>query len=254
MFSANIVPAQDVNYYAIQNSFIHFALQGFGSLPITLGIIFTAIASRCGMSASPINYVTPLRGTSRLIGQPGHVYVAVTSGTFTSSDTFFVDVFNGGRQLSYTELSQPADIAGALGHEALRPASVRSMMYRVARNIVNAVARRPSHGIELPWFAALTCLSILEPDEHLRGRLCDFIRAHQSFVETDLATMESISSSNEIDGSEDHVEFCRKTRILDEQGPRSKRKTYQFLTVQYSVGQVFKHLVFQYQQVLLRAH
>jgi Transglutaminase-like superfamily len=58
MFSANIVPVQDVNYYAIQNSFIHFALQGLGSLPITLGIIFTAIATRCGISASPINYVT----------------------------------------------------------------------------------------------------------------------------------------------------------------------------------------------------
>lgn len=155
--------------------------------------------------------------------------------------------------MSYAELSQPLDVEGALGHEALRPASVRSMMYRVARNIVNAVARRPSNDIELPWFAALTCLSILEPDEHLSGRLCDFIRAHPSFVETDLATMESICSSNEIDGSEDHVDFCRKTRVLDEQGPRRKRKTHQFTMVQYSVGHVFKHRVFQYQRVLCRA-
>jgi hypothetical protein len=115
--------------------------------------------------------------------------------------------------LSYTELLQPLDLAGALGHEALRPASVRSMMSRVARNIVNGVARRPSNDIELPWFAALTCLSILESGEHLLGRLCDFIRAHPSFVETDLATMESISSSKEIDGSEAYVEFYRKTRV-----------------------------------------
>jgi hypothetical protein len=156
--------------------------------------------------------------------------------------------------LSYAELSQPLAIAGALGHEALRPASVRSMILRVARNILNAVVRRPSHDIELPWFAALTCFNILEPDEHLLGRVCDFIRAHQSFVETDLATIESICISNELGGSEDHLEFCRKTRVLDEHGPRSKRKTYQFLTVQYSVGQVFKHRVFQYEQVLFWVH
>ena len=52
-----IKPARDEDYYAVENSLIHLVLQGRGSLPITMAIIFTAVAKECGLNAAPINYV-----------------------------------------------------------------------------------------------------------------------------------------------------------------------------------------------------
>lgn len=52
-----IIAARDVDYYAIENSFIHLSLQGRGSLPITLAVIFTGVALRCELHTAPINYV-----------------------------------------------------------------------------------------------------------------------------------------------------------------------------------------------------
>jgi len=57
-----IIAARDIDYYATENSFIHFSLQRRGGLPITLAIIFTAIAGRCELPAAPINYVRKLWG------------------------------------------------------------------------------------------------------------------------------------------------------------------------------------------------
>lgn len=148
--------------------------------------------------------------------------------------------------MSYEELSQPLHEAGGLAPEALRPASVHSMMCRVSRNIVNAVSRRPANGLELAWFAALTSLSILEPDQYLFGRLCDFIHLNQSFVETDISMIESICDKEEVDNFEEHLAFCRKVRSFDEHGPHTKRKTRDYSMVRYSVGHIFKHRAFQY--------
>src|SRR5947207_13812670 len=59
MRDAGIVAAHELNYYAVENSFIHFALQGRGGLPI-----FTGSATRCGITAAPVNCVSPKLQTS----------------------------------------------------------------------------------------------------------------------------------------------------------------------------------------------
>ena len=57
MTNAGIVAAHDIDYYNVENSFIHLALKGRPSLPITMAVIFSGIAWRCGIAAAPINYV-----------------------------------------------------------------------------------------------------------------------------------------------------------------------------------------------------
>jgi len=59
MTTAEIVAAHDTDYYNVENSFIHLALEGRPSLPITMAVIFSAVARRCGIAAAPINYVRP---------------------------------------------------------------------------------------------------------------------------------------------------------------------------------------------------
>lgn len=241
-----IVAARDIDYYAIANSFIHLSLEGRGGLPITLAIIFTAIASRCELSAAPINYVRIMWGTL-LTFQPEHCFVAVSSSSdFPIEQTFFLDVFNGGTIRTYGDLSDPLSQGGPLPRGMLRPAGVVAMMRRVAHNIIHSINQRPANGLELPWFAALSALTILESDFYLYGRLCDFVRATPSLCDTDIDTIEQACMYPAVDEYEDHLEFCRLARYYDTVGPPPKKRTHEYSSVKFRIGQIFKHRLFEF--------
>jgi F-box protein 21 len=242
-----IIAARDIDYYAIENSFIHLALQGRGSLPITLAIIFTGVARRCDLQAAPINYAYTITEIFLTLVQPDHVFVAVSSSLdFTMEQTFFLDVFNGGTVFTYEELSDPLSQGELLLRGTLRPAGVGAMMSRVARNIVNSINRRPTKGLELPWFAALSALTILEPDYYLYGRLCDFIRTTPSLCDTDIDIIEQACMNPLVDQHDDHMEFCRLARYYDKVGRPPKSRGSEDHSVQFKVGQIFKHRLFQF--------
>jgi hypothetical protein len=174
--------------------------------------------------------------------QPGHVFVAVSeSSHFPSEQVFYVDVFNQGSILAYGRSEQ----TGA-GIGTLPPASVSSMMCRVAGNVINAINRRPTSGLELPWFAALSTLAALEEDNYLLGRVCDFIRATPFLNETDLDVVEEACEDTEMDGWQAHAEFCRQMRNYDEVGRPPKRKSSEYAMVRFDIGQVFKHRLYRF--------
>jgi hypothetical protein len=120
------------------------------------------------------------------------------------------------------------------------------MMCRVSRNIVNAINGRPTNGLELLWFAALSSVTILDPDNYLFGRLCDVIRTHPSLSETDLDIIEGTCGSQQFEGSDDHMEFCRQERYYDQVGRPPRLKSEDYWMVRFSIGQVFTHGMFQY--------
>ena len=162
-----------------------------------------------------------------------------------SGDVIYVDVFHGGAPVRHDGLANSTgEDAAAMG--ALQPATVSSMMCRVSRNIVNAINGRPASGLELSWFAALTSVTILEPNDYLYGRLCDVIWTHPSLSETDLDIIELISGSHDFDGSDDHLESCRQARHYDQVGRPPKLKSEDYWMVRFSVGQIFNHRLFQY--------
>jgi hypothetical protein len=79
---------------------------------------------------------------------------------------FYVDIFNEGR--IYTEreiLGTLAELNHLNEFEVRNPATVSKMLLRVAQNVINAINRRPKRGAQLAWLSALSCLSILDPDE-----------------------------------------------------------------------------------------
>jgi Transglutaminase-like superfamily len=245
MKQEGIVAARDSDYYAVGNSFIHLALEGRGSLPITMAIIFVGIARRCGIAAAPVNHVISTSGHDiNICVQPGHVFVAVSSSPeFRDGDIFHVDVFNGGTIHRDANLTGPNIVASAAS--AFRPGSVSSMMCRVSRNIVNAINGRPTTGLELSWFAALSSVTILDPDNYLFARLCDVIRTHPSLNETDLDIIEGACGSQQFEGSDDHMEFCRQERYYDQVGRPPRLKSEDYWMVRFSIGQVFTHRMFK---------
>lgn len=148
--------------------------------------------------------------------------------------------------LKYEELAEALSPAGSLTRDTLKPATVGSVVCRVARNIVNSINRRPTNGLELPWFAALSALTILESDYYLYGRLCDFIRTTPSLCDTDIDILEHACMYPAIDQHEDHLKFCELARYYDRVGRNPKKRTSDDASVRFKVGQIFKHRLFQF--------
>jgi len=157
-----------------------------------------------------------------------------------------VDVFNKGTVLSQLQLGHPFEGLHAVGTAETRPASPESMMFRVARNIINAFDRRPASGLEVPCFAALSIMAMLEPNLDLGHRVCDFIRSHPSLCDTDIDTIKLACSSREADGYEDHLEFYRLAQQHDAEGPPQKRRSEDYRDVRHNIGQIFRHRLFEY--------
>jgi len=180
--------------------------------------------------------------------QPGHVFVAVSSSlSFTMEQTFFLDVFNQGTILTYDELSSPLSQGGSLPLSILRPAGVCSMMCRVAGNIINSINREPTtNGLQLPWLAALSAITILESDHYLYRRLCDFIRNTPSLCDTDIDIIEQACIHPAVGQFGDRLEFCRLARHQDTVGRLPKRRASEYSSVRFTIGQIFKHRLFQF--------
>lgn len=127
------------------------------------------------------------------------------------------------------------------------------MMCRVAGNIINSINRRPTNGLELPLLAALSALTILKSDHYLYGRLCDFIRNTPSLCDTDIDTIEQACIHPAVDQYEDHLEFCRFARHHDKAGRPPKSRASEYSSVMFSIGQIFKHRLFQFDKYVSSA-
>jgi hypothetical protein len=101
------------------------------------------------------------------------------------------------------------------------------------------------NGLELSWFAALSSVTILEPDDYLFGRLCDVIRTHPSLSQTDVDIIEAACTTGWFEGSDDHKEFCRQARHYDETGRPPRLKSEDFWMARFGLGQIFEHRLFQ---------
>ncbi|KAJ8920050.1 hypothetical protein NQ315_011703 [Exocentrus adspersus] len=71
-------------YYMPQNSFINEVLDKKQGLPITLAIVFEAVARRLGLRCEPISF-------------PAHFLLRFCESSDPDSDWYYIDVFNGGQ-------------------------------------------------------------------------------------------------------------------------------------------------------------
>ncbi|XP_023014893.1 F-box only protein 21 [Leptinotarsa decemlineata] len=71
-------------YYMPQNSFINEVLEKRQGLPITLAIVFEAVARRLGLRCEPISF-------------PAHFLLRFCESSSCDSDWYYIDVFNGGQ-------------------------------------------------------------------------------------------------------------------------------------------------------------
>jgi regulator of sirC expression with transglutaminase-like and TPR domain len=124
-------------YYEPQNSYLNEVLARRSGIPISLGILYMAVAGRGGLNMFGVN-------------TPGHFVV----GCSTGGEPLFVDPFNGGdvldRQACQRRIEQALGNTGAVRHEDFRAAAPRDIAARVLRNL------KAAHAYEHCWPRVLT--------------------------------------------------------------------------------------------------
>jgi regulator of sirC expression with transglutaminase-like and TPR domain len=160
------------NYDSASNSYLNEVLDDREGLPITLSVLYLAIANRIGLPADGI-------------GLPGHFIVRVKAG----DDWQLVDVFDRGTLMTREEARQRVAVnSGLEWRDAyLEPQPARAIIVRMLRNLINIA------GISTDAEAALryvNALLALEPDSAVdrlyRAVLCyNTRRVEQGLTDVD---------------------------------------------------------------------
>ena len=134
------------NYGSASNSYLNEVIDDREGLPITLSILYLALAERIGLSADGI-------------GLPGHFVVRVKEG----EDWQLVDVFDRGAAMSRADAKQRVVSITGLGWEEsyLDPQPTRAIVVRMLRNLIN-VANDAQHDDAILRY--LNAVLALEPD------------------------------------------------------------------------------------------
>lgn len=135
-------------YYDPRNSYLNEVLNRRRGIPISLGIVYTAVAARAGVSTFGVT-------------APGHFVV----GARESGESWFVDPFHEGlvldREACRRRIEDVLGEQGVLGDEHFRPASALEIGARVLRNL------KAAYVMENQWISALPVqqrLALLLPD------------------------------------------------------------------------------------------
>lgn len=135
------------HYHLVDNSYLNRVLDLRRGIPITLALVYLAIAERIGLSAEGVNF-------------PGHFLIR-----FTAEPELLIDPFSG-RQLSRSDcavlLQQHQGTRAQLLDQHLAAASRRGLLMRLIENIKQNFWR------DRDWPAAEQCLNqqrLLEPNQ-----------------------------------------------------------------------------------------
>lgn len=131
----------DDDYYDPQNSYLNDVIERRRGIPISLAIVYAAVAERAGIKTFGV-------------GAPGHFVLTSTDlETAGAGESWFIDPFTDGRVLTLEEcIDLVEERSGGqfrISGEHLRPASPWEIGLRVLRNL------KASHAMRNDWQAAL---------------------------------------------------------------------------------------------------
>jgi regulator of sirC expression with transglutaminase-like and TPR domain len=142
------------NYADPRNSYLNEVLERRKGIPITLSVIYLAIASRIDL---------PAQG----VGLPGHFIVSVQG----ENDPFYLDPFHGGRRLTVIDCARLVELStgysGPFQPHWLRPASEKEILVRMLFNLRTIYIHQDKWRMALPVVEHLNLLQPEQPD-HLR--------------------------------------------------------------------------------------
>ncbi len=160
------------NYYNIKNSFMNDVLLRRKGIPITLSLVFMALAKEFGIRSVGIAF--PGHFLVRLVPAPGQQFEVEDWRS-----QWFIDAFDGGKILSIDEcekrLKEWTRGVVAFGPDALRPAHPADIVARILRNLRAIFAEKE----DLPrlYYTLTALIEISGPDRVESFRERGFILA-----------------------------------------------------------------------------
>jgi len=141
-------------YYDPRNSFLNCVLDRKAGIPISLTMIYIAVAQRLGMHAYGI-------------GLPGH-FIA---GVYEEGSEVMLDPYSDGQRLTVADcsrlVSESTQFDGTFHQKWLAPVSPESLLARMLTNLCNAYIQRENWRSAIPVIHHLLLVQP-ETDYHLR--------------------------------------------------------------------------------------
>lgn len=147
-------------YHDPRNSYLNDVLERRLGIPISLSVLYLALAERLGV---------PAQG----VGLPGHFIVRVQ----TENEQLFLDPFHGGERLSVIDCARLVELStgysGDFESEWLKPVSPSAILERMLYNLRSIYIQRNEWLLALRVVEHLHLLQPRQPD-HLRdlGTIC----------------------------------------------------------------------------------
>ncbi len=168
------------NYYNDRNSYLPDVLERRTGLPISLSVLYLALARRLYLKADGV-------------GMPGHFIVRVQVMTDTGEQFVLIDPFNGARPLNVDDCKQFVEAAGQpfVADEHLKATPAREILARMCNNLL-ALFDHQKKTLDAERIA--TVLVHLQPRDPVplliraerrlrrgerKGARCDFLHAHE---------------------------------------------------------------------------
>ncbi|XP_068679447.1 F-box only protein 21-like isoform X1 [Montipora foliosa] len=233
-------------YYRKENSLLHEVLNNRCGNPITLSVLFAAVARRIGVSIEPVNF-------------PSHFLLRWKTNLDpeAADETAYkyIDCFNGGRFLSKEQCLEMLymENSSSSNHNFFDKATPRQVFIRMVANIINSYRTLQQNNRLTGLHSALDLALFLDPnDEDSRFLLV------RTQVHLGIDLEEAIKSCQEIlNGASLRKEIARS---LLEQATVKKNEedcadnTYQpklrtdprNSEVQFKVGMVMRHKLYHY--------
>lgn len=185
------------NYYNVKNSFLSDVIVRRKGIPITLSLVFMALARRVGMKAAGISF-------------PGHFLVKIMGQEQDKdfSEEWFVDAFDGARIIGLEECRSRLETwtkgMVPFGPEALKIAHPRDIVSRVLRSL-RAIYFEKEDLTRLYWvLTALADLCPTERTESLRERA--FLFARMGRYRAAVQDLRTVLGSGTVINNRDHLE------------------------------------------------
>lgn len=185
------------DYYDPSNSYLDEVIRRRRGLPLTLSVLYLAVARRAGV---------PMTG----IGFPGHFFVRAGGPAGV-----YLDPFHGGRVLGKSELDALAAryLGGApVGPSHLAAVDTRAIVIRMLTNLRLAHARRADHTAALLACDRLVELTGLPTHRRDRGMHALALRAHEAAIDDLEAYLRAEPQAQDRPRVEEALRLARRTR------------------------------------------
>ncbi|XP_071946433.1 F-box only protein 21-like [Antedon mediterranea] len=114
------------DYYNPDNSFINKVLESKKGIPISLAVVYAAVARRLGISLEPVNF-------------PNHFLLRLDVQPMQENNPKkykYIDVFHSGKRLTNAECFSLSPMMGRHGNEYFRSCSKRAVYVRMVANLM----------------------------------------------------------------------------------------------------------------------